>query len=127
MKQDVQSSLDKVEGKLAELQAQQAVSINQQKELLKKAHSNIEKINRNLNGLQKRLEPYLTEDGEPETPSQINSFLELRGRYEDLLVLRKQEQDAIQIIEESLAEAELGMTSPVNKGSDKTLGAIVDE
>lgn len=127
MKQDVQASLSKVEGKLAELQAQQAVSINQQKELLKKAHTNIEKINRNINGLKKRLEPYLTEDGEPETPSQINAFLELRDRYEDLLVLRKQQTDAVQVIEESIAEAELGMTSPVNKGSDKTLGAIVDD
>jgi hypothetical protein len=125
-RQEIQRSIDQIDSKLSELRAEQEVAISYQQKLYDKAEKIVKKLDRNINGLRKRLEPYVT--GDTDIPdSKINEFLDLKQEYDALVLLRQEHMNTMQIAEETIAEAQLGLKSSITEGTGKTIGAIVNE
>lgn len=116
-------SLNKVDSQLANMLTEQEISIKYQQDIIKKTELMILRIENNISGIKKRLEPYVI-DGKNLNDSEINYFVGLKQDYDKLVLELEEHKDTIIMAEEFIAEAQLGMDSATVEGTGTTLGAI---
>ena len=115
----LRNSLSKVEDKMAHLQAEQEVGLKYQQGLLKKAQGDLGKVNAQIDSLTKEFMPYVDGDATDET-----KFFSLKDDYDSLIVLRGDLEATIVLAEETIAEAQLGMSSPTLPNTGKSFGEV---
>ena len=120
------SALNEVETKLAAMMAEQEVAIQYQQDIIKETQHIISRLEKNIAGIRKRLEPYVV-DGRDLNESEVNYFIGLKQDYDKLVLELDEHKDAILMAEEFIAEAQLGMDSATVEGTGTTLGAVVDD
>lgn len=92
---------DKLDDKRVRAEAYKQSIIKEQEAIIRKAESVVNKINKGLEALKARLQPYLDKGIFNE------AYYDLRDRYADLLVERQQLLKTISVCEESITGAKL--------------------
>ena len=110
---------DQVQDKQVEIEAHLEMIKREQIKIGDMAEVQLEKAQKKIKAIEFRLKPYV--DGAKERDA---NFYNLYAEYYDWLKERKNMLYTIEVVKESLAEIELGMTNSYTADTGKSAGAV---
>ncbi len=110
---------DQVQDKQVQVEAHLEMVAREQKLIGDRAETQLVKANKKIEAIEFRLKPYVDGDKVKD-----DNFDKLYDEYYSWLKERKNMRHTIEVVNESLAEIELGMTGSYNANTGKSAGAL---